>query len=156
MPTLGPGSQIYLKRTIEDLQPVVRTSKPYPLEKLDAVSLVTPMIVGGKLRVEPNDLGEINLISPAIVSGAFRAIKVFNTIPTEGIDILSPQISSGVFKSILIQIEADIDDTGVPKGVSIISPHIVSAKHSRIVIKYVMETEELQLSNPSLVRGSHG
>ena len=90
MPTLGPGSQIYLKRTIEDLQPVVRTSKPYPLEKLDAVSLVTPMIVGGKLRVEPNDLGEINLVSPVIVSGSFRDDKVFNTIT---------EVSNGVANS---------------------------------------------------------
>lgn len=156
MPTLGPGSQIYLKRTIENLQPVVRTSKPYPLEQLDAVCLVTPVVVGGKLRVEPNELVEINLVSPVIVSGSFRTVKVFNTIPTEEIDILSPQINSGSFKSILIQIQADLDDSGVPRGVSITSPQLVSGKHSRILIEYVMETEEVQLSNPSLVRGSHG
>ena len=155
MPTLGPGSQVYLKRTIKDLQPVVRTSKPYPLEQLDQLRINTPMLVGGKLRVEPVELDEITLENPVIASGVFRSVKLFNTIPTEELDVTLPQIESGVFSSILIEIQADLDDAGVPRGLNVAAPQLASGRLSRILIEYVIETEEMQLNNPTLVEGTH-
>lgn len=101
MPTLGPRSQIYLKRTVEDLQPVVRTTLSYPIEATDNLVLSQVICLSGFHRKRINDaasLEEIGLSVPLVLSGDLRSLVPTYELP-DALTVGIPQIMSGDFRT---------------------------------------------------------
>ena len=105
MPTLGPGSQIYLKRTVADLQPVVRTTLSYPIEATGNLTANPAICLSGTLRKTIRDvpiLEEIGLSAPSLLSGDLRAlVRTYELPEVDALTVGIPQIMSGDFRTLV-------------------------------------------------------
>ena len=149
MPTLGPGSQIYLKRTIEDLQPVVRTSRPYPLEAADKTEIFLPTLVDGFSRRSPGMTEDISLSAPGLLEGYFSTVVIKYSAEKDETQLYTPSLIEGVFSSIVQRIPVHTDSTQV------VVPQILEGAHSVVVIRYTMETESIQVALPVISEARH-
>lgn len=96
MPTLGPRSQIYLKRTVADLQPVVRTTLSYPIEATDSLAVSQAICLSGTLRATIRDvpiLEEIGLSTPLVLSGDLRTlVRTYEHPEVDALTVGIPQV----------------------------------------------------------------
>ncbi len=148
MPTLGPGSQVYLKRTIEDMQPVVRTSKPYPLEVAEKIAIQVPVLSGGTNNRMPYNLNQIEVGIPALESGSFSDLVIAYAVGQEAITVQSALLDSGTLSSILIPYR----DSG---ELDVNPPQLVSGEFSMVTIRYTATIETIDLGGITLVGGEH-
>ncbi len=149
MPTLGPGSQVYLKRTIEDMQPVVRTSKPYPLEVAEKIAIQVPVLSGGANNRMPYNLNQIEVGIPALESGSFSDWVIAYAVGQEAITVQSALLDSGTLSSILIPYR-DSEELDVTP------PQLVSGEFfSMVTIRYTATIETIDLGGITLVGGEH-
>lgn len=92
--------QVWLKREIRDLQPVVRTSAPFPLHEEEHLVVDVPCCVSGVLRaLVQTATAEYTAIQtlPMLQSGVFRQVLVTK----EHLDVLLgglPSIMSGTYR----------------------------------------------------------
>ena len=114
MPTLGPRSQIYLKRTVADLQPVVRTTLSYPIEAADDLETSQAICLSGTLRATIRDvpiLEEIGLSAPSLLAGNLCAlVRTYELPDVDALTVSSPQVMSGDFRT-LVRIGGDTLDS---------------------------------------------
>ena len=105
MPTLGPRSQIYLKRTVADLQPVVRTTLSYPIEAVDDLETSQAICLSGvlkKVNSETSSLEAIGLSAPLVLSGDLRAlVRTYEFPEVDALTVGIPQVMSGDFRTLV-------------------------------------------------------
>ncbi len=147
------NSQVWLKREVMDLQPVVRTSKPYPVIEGDECLLTPAILISGlhRLVIAKVPLEEgTQLTPPSIVGGVFRA-SVLTKLYTEGVDASLVQLTAVNFRRIVIAPGPLIEETQLSY------PVLVSGILDRIVIEYSIPEasgKNIQLSLPTLIGGS--
>ena len=152
MPTLGPGSQIYLKRTIEDLQPVVRTSRPYPLEATDNITISVPVLAEGFIRRAPGipDMVEDTSISqPVLAEVSFSAVVTKISIDTDQSQLYNFNLIDGAFSTVVVKTNLGVESSSLGMA------QVVSGEYSKLVIRHSMGIEEIQHFAPTLLEGSH-
>lgn len=151
MPTLGPGSQIYLKRTIEDLQPVVRTSRPYPLEATDNLAVSQAICVSGFLRRINSETASIGLSAPLLLSGDLRAlVRTYELPEVDALTVGIPQVMSGDFRTLV----RTGDDTLDSLVVSPLSPVEGTFHGYPLITHTVYDIESIQTGTPTIIGGS--
>ena len=149
MPTLGPGSQVYLKRTIKDLQPVVRTSRPYPLEATDNLTISVPVLAEGFSRRAPGMVENLSINQPVLTEVRFSTVVTKISIDTDQTQIYNHNLIDGAFSTVVVKTNLGVESS------SLAMVQLVSGEHSVVVIKYSMDTEKIQHSAPILLEGSH-
>lgn len=154
MPTLGPRSQIYLKRTVEDLQPVVRTTLSYPIEATDNLVLSQVICLSGFHRKRINDaasLEEIGLSVPLVLSGDLRSlVRTYELPDADALTVGIPQIMSGDFRTLV----RTGDDTLDSLVVSPLSP-VEGTFHGYPPITHnVYDIESIQTGTLTIIGGS--
>ena len=154
MPTLGPRSQIYLKRTVEDLQPVVRTTLSYPIEATDTLGVSQAICVSGflkKINSETASLEEIGLSAPLLLSGDLRAVVRTYELPGgDALIVGVPQVMSGGFRTLV----RTGDDTLDSLAVSV--PSLVEGTfHGYPLITHTAyDIESIQTNTLTIIGGS--
>ena len=154
MPTLGPGSQIYLKRTVEDLQPVVRTSLSYPIEATDNLEVSQAICLTGTLRATIRDvpiLEEIGLSAPLLLSGDLRSlVRTYELPEADALTVGIPQIMSGDFRTLV----RTSDDTLDSLAVSLPSPVEGTFHGYPLITHTVYDIESIQSGTLTIIGGS--
>ncbi len=152
MSRAGGSNQIWLKREVRDLQPVVRTSLTYPIEAGEQLILAPPVLASGEFRnlvLTVTEENSIQLQIPSLVAGEFRAIVREHLLPESYIQVFAPSIVSGEYRQII----RDGPDT--LSEISLASPALVTGEFKFIVITHdVYDIDSLQLASPVLVGGS--
>ena len=154
MPTLGPGSQIYLKRTVADLQPVVRTTLSYPIEATDGVMLNQASCLSGFLRKTIHDvtsLGEISLSAPLLLAGNLRELVRTYVFPEEdALTVGVPQLLSGDFRTLVKTGNETLD------GLVVSVPLLVGGtfQGNPLITHNAYDIESIQLNAPTLIGGT--
>ena len=154
MPTLGPGSQIYLKRTVVDLQPVVRTTLSYPIEATDNLAVSQAICVSGflkKINSETASLEEIGLSAPLLLSGDLRAlVRTYEHSEVDALTVGIPQVMSGDFRT-LVRTDDDTLDSLV---VSSLSPVEGTFHGYPLITHTVYDIESIQTGTLTIIGGS--
>ena len=154
MPTLGPRSQIYLKRTVADLQPVVRTTLSYPIEATDNLAVSQAICVSGflkKINSETASLEEIGLSAPLVLSGDLRAlVRTYELPEVDALTIGSPQVISGDFRT-PVKTGNDTLDSLVISGLSVVE----GTFHGYPLITHTAyDNESIQTNTLTIIGGS--
>lgn len=154
MPTLGPRSQIYLKRTVADLQPVVRTTLSYPIEATDNLAVSQAICVSGILRKvnsETVSLEEIGLSAPLLLSGDLRAlVRTYELPEADALTVGIPQVMSGDFSTLV----RTGDDTLDSLVVSPLSPVAGTFHGYPLITHTVYDIESIQTGTLTIIGGS--
>ncbi len=146
------NSQVWLKREVMDLQPVVRTSRPYPVMENEGIALSPVALVQVLFREFPNDLPEIQLSPVSLLTGNFKAIVRAYDSGRDDLSLSSPALVGGVF-SMERSFEAY---SVVPEEIQLNSPVLLSGDLRRLVVfvAYTVFDEQnnyVQLSSISLI-----
>lgn len=153
MPTLGPGSQIYLKRMVEDLQPVVRTTLTYPIEAVDNLGVSQAICLSGFLNKTLNDtssLEEIGLSAPLVLSGDLRTlVRTYELPEVDTLTVGGLQIISGDFRT-LVKTGNDTLDSLAISGPSLVE----GTFHGYPLITHTVYDESIQTGTLTLIGGS--
>ena len=154
MPTLGPRSQIYLKRTVADLQPVVRTTLSYPIEATDNLAVSQAICVSGflkKINSETASLEEIGLSAPLLLSGDLRAlVRAYEHSEVDALTVGIPQVMSGDFRT-LVRTGGDTLDS---LAVSLPSPVEGTFHGYPLITHTVYDIESIQTGTLTIIGGS--
>ena len=147
-------NQIWYRRDIVDLQPVVRTSLSYPVEAGDSIGINQVVILSGVLRTIVRDLNntsEIQIAPPTVVSGNFRAIVRTDNQGTSDIGINTPSLVSGIYRQLVRTGNDSLSE------IQLGTPTVVSGTFRFMVISHTAyDIDSIQLSTPVLVGGSFG
>lgn len=154
MPTLGPRSQIYLKRTVADLQPVVRTTLSYPIEAADDLETSQAICLSGvlkKVNSETASLEEIGLSAPLVLSGDLRSlVRTYELPDADALTVGIPQIMSGDFRTLV----RTGDDTLDSLVVSPLSPVEGTFHGYPLITHTVYDIESIQTGTLTIIGGS--
>lgn len=154
MPTLGPGSQIYLKRTVEDIQPVVRTTLSYPIEAKDSLEVSQAICMSGFLNKTINDtsiLEEIGLSAPLVLSGDLRTlVRTYELPEADALTVGGLQVISGDFRTLV----KTGDDTLDSLVVYPLSPVGGTFHGYPLITHTVYDNDSVQTGTLTLIGGS--
>lgn len=153
MPTLGPGSQIYLKRTVADLQPVVRTTLSYPIEATGNLTANPAICLSGTLRktiIDVPILEEIGLSAPSLLAGNLREVVRTYVLPEEdALTVGIPQVMSGDFRTLVRTSDNTLDSLAL--SVSLVEGTL----HGYPLITHTAyDIESIQTNTLTIIGGS--
>lgn len=147
-------NQIWYKRDLTDLQPVVRTSLSYPIEAGDSIGLNQAVILSAVLRAIVQDLSntsEIQVTTPLAISGNFRAIVRTDNQGTSDVGLTTPSLVSGIYREMVRTGGESLSE------IQLGTPTAVSGTFRFMVITHTAyDIDSIQLSIPVLLGGSFG
>ncbi len=144
-------SQVWLKRSVIDMQPVVRTSKPYPLILGESFSLTAPSILGANFRRFPFDLPEFQLSGASVSEGAFRSIVRKVSSGPDEFQLGGASLTAGEFRIIRRGHSPEFEEVQLNQA------SLVQGNFKSIRIEYLIYEEagtHIQLASPSISGGS--